>query len=49
VCVCLCVRAKDSERMRYERVGERFGFTPCIIMFMFVSAWWERVLDIKGA
>lgn len=49
VCICLCVRLKDSERKRYERVWERFSFMPCIIMLMFVSAWWEGVLDIEGA
>lgn len=49
MCICLCVRPKDSERKRYERLWERFGFMPCIIMFMFVSARWEGVLDIEGA
>lgn len=50
MCICLCVRVKDSEKKRYERVWERFGFMPCIIMFMFVSvsAWWEGVLDIEA-
>lgn len=39
VCVYVCVSERKTARKRYARVWERFGFMPCIIMFMFVSAW----------
>lgn len=39
VCIYLCVGVKDSDRNRYTKVWERFGFMPYIIMFMCVSAW----------
>lgn len=47
MCICLCVRAKDSEKEICESVGEVWLYAMYYHVYV-LSAWWEGVLDIEG-